>query len=182
MRMWAHAHYLLLFLLKTANENWQLLQNILLCTREQQRKFALPSHYGIWTWTTGRGTRTFWSWLHWVIMVYSTGAVCVPAPRSEVDSTESLWYMTRRPNRSEWTVLKLTPPSHYGIPFCKGLNCATPFWSWLHRVIMVYGYYHSAKPAWVLKLTPPSHYGIKEAFTKIWDAMFWSWLHRVIMV
>ena len=35
--------------------------------------------------------------------------------RSEVDSTESLWYSRFGQQRGFQLVLKLTPPSHYGI-------------------------------------------------------------------
>ncbi len=35
--------------------------------------------------------------------------------RSEVDSTESLWYIILADVKRNGIVLKLTPPSHYGI-------------------------------------------------------------------
>ena len=48
-------------------------------------------------------------------MVYLELALWLYQPGSEVDSTESLWYKLRIQNQAGGAVLKLTPPSHYGI-------------------------------------------------------------------
>ena len=48
-------------------------------------------------------------------MVYTADVQAAAAEGSEVDSTESLWYNTGAQGEKGDKVLKLTPPSHYGI-------------------------------------------------------------------
>ena len=48
-------------------------------------------------------------------MVYEKGVETMRKDGSEVDSTESLWYSPWEECCHSSSVLKLTPPSHYGI-------------------------------------------------------------------
>ena len=81
----------------------------------------------------------FWSWLQRVIMIYHHLLVHNEHSRSEVDSNESLWYKCLGVWRCYYSVLKLTPTSHYDI----------------FTVLRV------TRAKRVLKLTPTSHYDIE---------------------
>ena len=93
-------------------------------------------------------------------MVYSSSMEKGPVGRSEVDSTESLWYRRIEATGSYALVLKLTPPSHYGIgqqinhqpPSRSEVDSTESLWYTMKHT----NTYNNA----VLKLTPPSHYGI----------------------
>ena len=94
-------------------------------------------------------------------MVYYLPLLPVPALRSEVDPTGSLWYKNPVKRGAEATVLKLTLPGHYGIRSC------FPFLDILSSEVDPTGslwYTRSPRlppPHLVLKLTLPGHYGIK---------------------
>ena len=123
-------------------------------------KLTPQSQYGIARLVSVGDGLEFWSWLHRVNMVYLIMVRCLIRPRFEVDSTESIWY-TRKANTYyvrivlkltpqsqygignavQWqclSVLKLTPQSQYGIIVQHVNGVKSVFWSWLHRVNMVY--------------------------------------------
>ncbi len=85
-----------------------------------------PSHYGIMGLPLGSyvecsevgSTESLW---------YIMPRLISAGDRSEVDSTESLWYTPRECVHERIPVLKLTPPSHYGIPTSTTLMVATAF-------------------------------------------------------
>ena len=103
-------------------------------------------------------------------------------PNFEVDSTESVWYIDKANFVLDEFILKLTPQSQYGIGKADGHSSRPTFWSWLHRVSMVYLSPEEREQKIILKLTPQSQYGIALYRLIGFASLFWSWLHRVSMV
>ena len=101
-------------------------------------KLTPQSQYGISMQSCNRARKQFWSWLHRVSMVYNAHEFVEAVKHFEVDSTESVWYTVRLLHRGSHLILKLTPQSQYGIHKPSRDDLQNAFWSWLHRVSMVY--------------------------------------------
>ena len=145
-------------------------------------KLTPQSQYGIRTLLLAAAVRLFWSWLHRVSMVYEEATRCMRLLDFEVDSTESVWYNFYLFHPLAQKILKLTPQSQYGIMIWPTSWADMSFWSWLHRVSMVYRVWQivGASSHFEVDSTESVWYTKERKETK--TMKFWSWLHRVSMV